>query len=195
MTSRQYQRYLQRQAEKAARRKGLREDEPTAMPWNLVKSYLKLVLMMASICGVLFSIYTHLPTLEISTRPWDSSSGPADARFEFRNPGLLTIRNVRFDCEIETNYNKQLKTDGNSTTENVIGKRGQVLGDMAPGQSVTRTCFGAAGQVSLGPHPSTIRLVATFLWPIFDRQGTVSAYFVSETDGRRWWMVPEKSPP
>jgi hypothetical protein len=191
--TRQQHRYNERQAAKAARH-GNRKGRAAAQISKPFLTRTKVISgILASLCGIGVAIYNFLPSLDVIAQPWDSSTGPANARFQFKNISRATIRDVRFDCLINNQTNKDFGTSGNSSRQPVIGEKSQVIGDLAPDRFVSRDCFGGIS-AELGPHPSNIRIDASFRWPVINFRQDISRYFVSETDGRRWWMTPEKEP-
>jgi hypothetical protein len=191
--TRQQRRYLERQELKAARQQG-REVKP-AIPepkqfWTKTRAILA---AGASIVTIASGMFLFWPAMDIFAPAWESSVDPGNARFQFKNIGRITIRDVRFDCLINTPTNQNLRTSQNKSDAPLIGEKSQIIGDLAPEQFVSRDCFGGA-PVKTGGHPSNIRIDASFLWPAINHRVPISRYFVSETDGNRVWMTPEKEP-
>jgi hypothetical protein len=132
--------------------------------------------------------YAFWPTLEIEGVPWDNSRGPLDAKFQFRNGGRVPIFQVHFRCTINTASITNLTTEGVSITLPVNGRRGQDITEISAGVAVQRDCGSA---IKIGPHPSNVKIDATFAWPVTGHVASVSRYFVSNTDssGRSWMSV------
>jgi hypothetical protein len=191
--TRQQRRYLERQEVKAARQTG-RLVKPVAPEpkrfWTKTKTILA---VMASAATIVSALYAFWPALDIIAQPWETSAHPANARFQFKNTGRFTIRDVRFDCLINSANNKEVSTSENVSGAPITGLKSQVIGDLAPGQFITRTCFGGPGTF-VGNHPSNIKIDASFRWPIINYRSEISPYFVSEPVGQGWRMVPEKEP-
>jgi hypothetical protein len=150
-----------------------------------------LLAIATSIVTIGSAAYAFWPTLEVDSVPWDNSRGPFDAKFQFTNGGRVPIYQVHFRCTINTATAKDIVTEGNTVTAPVTGKRGQDITEIAAGVTVQRDCGGP--QINFGPHPSNVKIDATFAWPVTGHLATVSRYFVSNTDSSgRSWMSTER---
>jgi hypothetical protein len=141
-----------------------------------------------SIVSIGTAAYAFWPTLQIEGVPWDNSRGPLDAKFQFRNGGRVPIFHVQFRCTINSTTVKNLVTENNSITLPVTGERGQNIAEIPAGVAVQRDCGSFA---NVGPHPSNVKIDATFVWPATGHIASVSRYFVSSTDttGRSWMSM------
>jgi hypothetical protein len=191
--TRQQRRYLERQETKAARRTGRSIRASVPEPRQFWTKTRAVVASAASVATIVSAIYAFWPSMDVSAQPWDMTTDPANARFQFKNTGRIAIRDVRFDCLINTPTNKDLRTSANTSSGPLTGEKSQIIGDLGPDRYVSRDCFGGGAAVT-GGHPSNIRVDASFLWPVINRRVEISRYFVSETDGHRVWMTPEKEP-
>jgi hypothetical protein len=147
-----------------------------------------LLAIAASIATMGTAAYAFWPTLEIEGVPWDNSRGPLDARFLFTNAGRVPIYQVHFRCTVNTTSTKGLVTEGISITLPVTGNRGQDLAEIPAGVSMQRDC---GSVINAGPHPSNVKIDATFRWPFTSHIVSVSRFFVSNTDssGRSWMSL------
>jgi hypothetical protein len=97
---------------------------------------------------------------------------------------------VQFRCTINSATSKNIGTVGTSVTIPVTGERGQNISEISPGVAIQRDC---GSIIYGGPHPSNVRIDATFVWPVIDHVPSISRYFVSNTDSSsRSWMSQEK---
>ena len=191
--TRQQRRFLERQEAKAARQTG-RPVKPIALePKRFWTKTSAILAVAASLATLLSALYAFRPSMDVIAQPWETSTDPANARFQFKNTGRVTIRDVSFDCLINTPTSKGLRTSANSSRAPLTGKKSQIIGDLAPEQFVSRDCFGGA-PAKTGGHPSNIRIDASFVWPAINHRTEIFRYFVSETDGQRIWMTPETEP-
>lgn len=192
--TRQQRRYLERQQTKAARKRGgpiLPPQEPP--PAGFLTRTKVLAAIAASVGTIAGSAYLFWPSMEVLAQPWDTFTDASNARFQFKNAGRVAIRNVRYDCLINTPTNRGVRVTGSTSVRPLVGKKSQIIGDLAPGQFVSRDCFGGIPS-DIGGHPLNIKVEASFVWPLIGYQEEVPGYFVSETDGKRFWMTPEPEP-
>jgi hypothetical protein len=189
--NRQRRRYLERQ--EAARQAGRKVEPITPDPLRFWTRARIIFAITASVATILSALYAFWPSMDVIAQPWETSTDPANARFQFKNIGRVTIRDVQFDCLINSATSRNLNTSLNSSFAPITGLKSQVIGDLDPDRYVSRDCFGGA-RVATGGHPSNIKVTASFVWPILNRRAEISRYFVSETDGRRVWMTPEAEP-
>jgi hypothetical protein len=191
--TRQQRRYTERQQLKAVRRKG-RNAEPVGREpkqfWTKTKALFAIVGPTAAVISLL---YAFKPSMDVIAPPWESNTDASNAHFQFKNTGRIGIRNVRFDCVINTPTNQNLQTSGSSSSRPLTGVKSQIIGEIAPDQSVSRDCFGGI-PAKIGGHPFNIKINASYVWPVINYRSDISRYFVSETDGTRVWMTPENEP-
>jgi hypothetical protein len=193
-TSRQQRRYQERQAFKETRRRGRTSNESRIVEQKIARFSLARVLSgLAAALSISISVYFYWPSIEVTALPWDNSTGPLEAKFEFRNAGRTTLKDVSFECVVNSVGSRNLRTGDNSSETSLAGNRGQAVGDMAAGAFVMRDC-GGGGTVRAGTHPSNVTIEAKYTWPLVGHRSQVIRYFVSETDGTRTWMTPEPVP-
>jgi hypothetical protein len=192
--TRQQKRHTDRQAQKAARsrEKALARYGITASEKPFLNRTLKIFALAASFCTILGFAYSYWPTIEVEAKPQVPTTGPMNAKFDFKNPGRVDLFDVQFSCVVKT-ATQTIDTSRNAVIDPVTGRRGQVIGKIARHSAVTRDC----GSFVSGPiYPSTIEIHVDYKWPLFDRWvHTVDAYFVSERGGDgHFWMTPETKP-
>ena len=186
--SRQQRRYRERQQVKASRNSVRNRERPVPR-----FSITQVLTILATLLSISISCFFYWPALDVVAVPWDNSSGPLSAKFEFRNSGRVPLLEVNFDCLVNSSTARDIRTSANSSRNPLTGRRGQVIGSLAPGAFVTRDCSGG-GMISAGPHPSNVKIEATYLWPVIAYRASLTRYFVSETDGSRVWMTLETPP-
>jgi hypothetical protein len=186
--TRQQRRAQERSAAKRARAvtAGASRTPGTSRPFLLRTR--TLLAIVASTVTIATAAYAFWPTLEIEGVPWDNSRGPLEAKFQFRNGGRVSIYDVHFSCTINSATVKNLITKDNSITFPVTGDRGQNIAEIPAGAAAQRDCGSFAPGIL---HPSTVKIDATFVWPVTSHVASVSRYFVSNTDssGRSWMSL------
>ena len=159
-----------------------RPESRLSRAWRIWQLVWAVVGPFVSLTGFSFLL---LPRVSIETGATLDPTHPLSARFKITNTGRTPVYNIKFTCE----YGSPLRF-GKSGLD-MPGTEFAGIAALRSGETATRSC----GAQNSDAQTATIRITATYQWPIIRKEDAVSSFFRIVKGQDSYFLLPDQAPP